>query len=251
MSLYLDVKDLVVIYDRATILNKVTAGVNIGESVSLVGPNGAGKTTFLRAITGLVKWEKDTLKGTRGGRITFEGSVKFDNEEISQLRANEIVQRRLILCPERGRLFGEMTVKENLIVGAFLCKDKQLIEKNIDKIYNIFSTLKKREKQTAGTLSGGERSMLAIGRALMSNAKVLLLDEPSFGLAPRMKEYLFECLKEVQKTGITMLLVEQDVSFAFDLATRHYVFSRGKVIAEGTTSELLRDKLVRKTYLGL
>ena len=251
MSLYLEVKDLVVIYDRAVILNKVSAGVNIGESVSLVGPNGAGKTTFLRAITGLVKWEKDTLKGTRGGRITLEGSVKFDNEEISQLRANRIAQRGVILCPERGRLFGEMNVKENLMVGAYLCKDRQVIRKNFDKIYSIFSTLKEREKQTAGTLSGGERSILAIGRALMSNAKILMLDEPSFGLAPQVMEYLLGCLREVQKTGISMLLVEQDVSFAFDFATRNYVFSRGKVIAEGTESELLSDEIVRKTYLGL
>jgi len=248
---YLEVQDLVVIYDRAVILNKVSLGVERREAIGLVGPNGAGKSTLLRAITGLVKWERDTLKGTVAGRITVEGSVKFDGEEISGLPAHEIAGKGVILAPERGKPFREMTVKENLRAGALLCKNNKTKKENLEKVYALFPLLQEREKQTSGTVSGGERAMLAIGRALMSEAKILMLDEPSLGLAPRVKDYLFERLEEIRKTGITMLIVEQDVSFAFDLVARSYVLSRGKVIAEGNVSELLADELVRKTYLGL
>ena len=144
-----------------------------------------------------------------------------------------------------------MTVLENLEVGAYLYRDKNIVRENIDKVYKLFPILRKRENQIAGTLSGGERTMLAIGRALASQAKFLLIDEPSVGLAPRVKEDLFDRIKDVHGMGITILMTEQDVSFAFDLASRNYVLSRGKIIAEGSGGELLEDELIRKTYLGL
>lgn len=249
--MYLEVQNLSVIYDRAAVLNEVNLHVDLKELVSLVGPNGAGKSTLLRAMVGLVKWEKDTLKGTRGGKITLKGSVKFDGEEIFDLPAHEIAPKGLVICPERARPFKELTVKENLLSGAYLCKDKKVSAESLDRVYSLFPVLKKREKQVSGTLSGGERTMLAIGRALMSQGKLLLIDEPSVGLAPLLKEDLFERIKEVHSMGVTILLTEQDISYAFDIASRNYVMSRGKVIAEGSAEDLLADELIRKTYLGL
>ena len=200
--MYLEVKDLTVLYDRAMVLNEVSLHVDSGELVSLVGPNGAGKSTLLRAMAGLVKWEKDTLKGTVLGKITLEGSVIFDGEEMMKLPAHEIAKRGLILCPERGRPFREMTVLENLEAGAYLCKDKKVMRGKPEERYIIlFPILKKRENQISGTLSGGERTMLAIGRALMSQAKLLLIDEPSTGLAPMIKEHLFERIRDVHEFG--------------------------------------------------
>jgi branched-chain amino acid transport system ATP-binding protein len=248
---YLEVRDLTVLYDTAMVLNEVSLRVETGELVGLVGPNGAGKSTLLRAIAGLVKWEKDTLRGTVVGKITLQGRVLFDGEEMTQLPAHEIAKRGLILCPERGRPFREMTVLDNLETGAYLCKDKELVSQSLEKVFRLFPVLKKRETQISGTLSGGERTMLSIGRALMSQAKFLLIDEPSVGLAPMIKDDLFDRIRDVHGLGITILLVEQDTSFAFDLATRNYVLSKGKVIAEGTASELLADEIIRKTYLGL
>jgi branched-chain amino acid transport system ATP-binding protein len=233
------------------VLNKVSLQVNRGELVSLVGPNGAGKSTLLRAMSGLVRWEKDTLKGTTLGKITLEGSVLFDGEEMIKYRAHEIAQRGLIICPERGRPFREMTVQENLDSGAYLCKDKNVVKASKDKVYTLFPILKERAGQVSGTLSGGERTMLSIGRALMSQAKLLMIDEPSTGLAPLVKQDLFERIRDVHGLGITILLVEQDIGFAFDLAKRNYVLSQGKLIAEGTPDELISDEIVRKTYLGL
>lgn len=247
----LKVDNLTVLYDRAMVLNKVGLFVEEGEMVSLVGPNGAGKTTLLRALAGLVKWEKDSLKGTVGGKITLKGRVEFGGEEISRLRAHEIVQRGLVLCPERGRPFREMNVRENLEAGAYLCRQKGVIEENLQKVFELFPILEKRQKQIAGTISGGERTMLAIGRCLMAQARFLLIDEPSVGLAPRVKEDLFERVKDVHGMGITILLTEQDISFAFDLATRHYVLSQGQMMAQGSAAELLEDEVVRESYLGL
>jgi branched-chain amino acid transport system ATP-binding protein len=250
VSLYLEVKNLSVLYDRAIVLNGLSLHVNSGELVGLVGPNGAGKSTLLNAMSGLIKWQLDTLKGTVSGKITLNGSVKFDGEELISLPAHEIARRGVILCPERGRPFREMTVKENLEVGA-LFVDKKVADQNLEKVYALFPVLKKRSSQVAGTLSGGERTMLSIGRSLMSEPKILLIDEPSVGLAPLIKDSLFERIRDVQGMGVTILLTEQDVSFAFDLASRNYVISRGKIIAEGTSQELLADELIRETYLGL
>ena len=249
--MFLEVKDISVYYDTAQVLNKVSLHVEEGEVVSVVGSNGAGKTTLLRRIAGLVKWEKDTFKGTKSGRITIEGSVKFKGEEIDKLEAYQIASRGLILCPERGRLYQEMTVTENLKVHAFLCKDKKVIQQNFEKVYALFPILKDRGKQIAGTLSGGERTMLAIGRALMSQTQLMLIDEPSTGLSPKVKDELFNRLKEIHGLGLTILLVEQDVSYAFEMAQRNYVMSKGHIVSEGTVTELLADEFLRKTYLGL
>lgn len=233
------------------VLNKVSLQVERGEAVGLVGPNGAGKSTLMRAMTGLVQWEKDNLKGTTQGKITIQGSVKFNGEELLYVPASKIAQRGLILCPERGRPFKEMTVKENLESGAYLVRNKQVIKESLEKVYFLFPRLKERLNQVSGTLSGGERTMLSIGRSLMSQAKLLLIDEPSTGLAPLVKEDLFARIKDVHGLGITILLVEQDIGFAFDLAPRNYILSQGKIIAEGSSDELLADETIRKTYLGL
>lgn len=206
--MYFEVKDLTVLYDRAMVLNKVSLHVNEGEMVSLVGPNGAGKTTLLRTIAGLVKWEKDAHKGTVSGKITTEGSVTFDGEDLSNLPASAIVKRGLILTPERGRPFREMTVKENLHIGAYLCKDKNVIKENLERVYELFPVLKARQNQVAGTISGGERTMLSIGRSLMGQVKLLLIDEPSVGLAPKVKEHMFQRVREVHGLGIAILLTE-------------------------------------------
>jgi len=249
--LYLEIQNLTLIYDRAIVLNEASFQVELKELVGMVGPNGAGKSSLLRAVSGLVKWEQEALKGTVRGKITLTGSVKFEGEEIMGRPAHEIARKGLILCPERGRPFREMTVKENLLAGAYCYSDKKLILESLEKIYSLFPVLKRREKQYSGTLSGGERTMLSIGRSLMSQAKLLLIDEPSVGLAPMVKEDLFARIRDIHEMGITILMTEQDVSFAFDLATRNYVLSRGKVIAEGTGPKLLEDEIIRKTYLGL
>ena len=247
----LEVKNLKVFYDTAMILNDLSMGVDEGELVSLVGPNGAGKTTLLRAITGLVRWEKSTMRGARAGNITIEGTVHFAGDRIDKLAAHEIVRRGLVHCPERRRPFREMTVTDNLKAGAYLCQDKREVQRRFEMVYQLFPVLKDRGNQISGTLSGGEQQMLAIGRALMFPPKLLCIDEPSTGLSARLKEELFGRIKEIQNSGIAMLLVEQDVSAAFKLASRNYILSHGRVIAEGTSEELLKDETVRKTYLGL
>jgi len=225
--------------------------VDAGELVSVVGPNGAGKTTLLRAITGLVRWEKDVMRRARAGDITIEGSVQFAGERIDKLPAHDIAKRGLIHCPERRRPFREMTVTENLKAGGYLCNERREVQRRLEMVYQLFPVLKERGNQISGTLSGGEQQMLAIGRALMFQPKLLCIDEPLMGLAPMLKRDLLERIKEIQRSGITVLLVEQDVSSAFGLASRNYVLSHGRVIAEGTSEELLKDETIRKTYLGL
>ena len=248
----LEVKDVTVRYDTAMVLDDASLKVDKGELVGLVGPNGAGKTTILRAISGLINWEKEVLKGTRQASITFEGSIEFEGERIERLSASQIAKRGLLLCPERGRPFVEMTVKDNLLAGAYLCKDKKETNSGLAKVYELFPRLKERANQISGTLSGGERQMLAIGRALMRQPKLMLVDEPSSGLAPKLKEDLFKRVEEIyRELGVTILLAEQDVSFAFELSVRNYVMSRGHIIAHGTAQELLKDETIRKTYLGL
>jgi branched-chain amino acid transport system ATP-binding protein len=249
--LLLEVKNLKVCYATAMLLNDVSLCVNEGELVSMVGPNGAGKSTLIRAITGLIRWERSIKKGTRAGDITIEGNVTFDGERVDSIEPHEIAKRGLVHCPERARVFSEMTVTDNLKAGAYLCKDRNEIRENLEQVYKLFPVLKERGKQVAGTLSGGERQMLAIGRALMMHPKLLCIDEPSTGLSTKLKTELFQRIKEIRDTGISLLLVEQDVGSAFKLATRNYVLSHGRVIAEGTGEELLRDETIRKTYLGL
>ncbi|MDP2920536.1 MAG: ABC transporter ATP-binding protein [Dehalococcoidia bacterium] len=248
----LEVKNVTVKFDTAMVLDDANLKVEKGELVGLVGPNGAGKTTLLRACAGLIKWQKEVARGTRNADITFDGTVEFEGERIDKLSAYEIARRGLVLCPERGRPFTEMTVKDNLLAGAFLSKDGNEIKNSLTKVYELFPRLKEREKQISGTLSGGERQMLCIGRALMHQPKFMLVDEPSSGLAPKLKEDLFKRVEEIYRSlGVTILLAEQDVSFAFSLASRNYVMSRGHIIAQGTAKDLLADETIRKTYLGL
>jgi branched-chain amino acid transport system ATP-binding protein len=249
--LLLEVADLMVCYDRAMIINGLSINVEKGELVSLVGPNGAGKSTLLRAITGLVAWEREITRRSTGGDVIIEGTVTFDGERIDQIPAHEIVKRGLIHCPERRRPFREMTVIDNLYAGAYLLKDKKEVQTNLENVYQLFPVVKERSTQISGTLSGGEQQMLAIGRALMFQPKLLCIDEPSTGLAPILRRQVFEKIGEIRNLGITLLLVEQEVSTVFKMASRNYVLSAGKIIAEGTGEQLLKDEVIRKTYLGL
>lgn len=240
-----------VCYDRAMIINGLSINVERGELVSLVGPNGAGKSTLLRAITGLVAWEREITRRSTGGDVIIEGTVTFNGERIDQIPAHEIVKRGLIHCPERRRPFREMTVIDNLYAGAYLLKDKKEVQANLENVYQLFPVVKERSTQISGTLSGGEQQMLAIGRALMFQPKLLCIDEPSTGLAPILRRQVFEKIGEIRNLGITLLLVEQEVSTVFKMASRNYVLSAGKIIAEGTGEQLLKDEVIRKTYLGL
>ncbi|MGB5924812.1 MAG: ABC transporter ATP-binding protein [Dehalococcoidia bacterium] len=248
----LEVKNVIVRYDTATILDEASLTVGKGELVGLVGPNGAGKTTLLRAIAGLINWDREVLRGTRKSDVTFEGTIEFEGERIDKLTGNQIAQKGLQLCPQMGRPFVEMTVRDNLLAGAYLCKNQKEVDESLDRVYELFPRLKERANQISGTLSGGERQMLAVGRSLMRRPKFMLVDEPSSGLAPKIKDDLFKRVEEIYKElGVTILLAEQDISFAFALSKRNYVMSRGHIIAQGTAEELLKDETIRKTYLGM
>jgi branched-chain amino acid transport system ATP-binding protein len=249
--LLLEIANLRVSYDKALLINNLSMGVDEGELVSLVGPNGAGKSTLLRAITGLVNWEKEITRRSAKEEISIKGTISFMGERIDKVPAYNIVKKGLILCPERRRPFREMSVLDNLYAGAYLDKDNSQIQKNLESVYELFPVLKARSKQISGTLSGGEQQMLAIGRALMSSPKLLCIDEPSTGLAPILRAEVFEKIAEIRNLGITILLVEQEVSTVFKMASRNYVLSSGKIIAEGTGDQLLQDEILRKTYLGL
>jgi branched-chain amino acid transport system ATP-binding protein len=249
--LLLEVTHLTVCYDRAMILNDLSLGVEREELVSLVGPNGAGKSTLLRAITGLVAWEKEITRRSTGGDVTIEGTVTFDGERIDQVPAHAIVKRGLIHCPERRRPFREMTVIDNLYAGAYLLTEKKEIQDDLEKVYQLFPVLHMRSNQISGTLSGGEQQMLALGRALMSRPKLMCIDEPSTGLAPILRKHVFEKIGEIRNLGMSLLLVEQEVSTVFKMSSRNYVLSSGKIIAEGTGEQLLQNEVLRKTYLGL
>jgi branched-chain amino acid transport system ATP-binding protein len=251
LILLLEIDNLTVRYDKAVLINNLSMAVDEGELVSLVGPNGAGKSTLLRAITGLVNWEKDITRRSAKEDISIRGTIRFGGERIDQTPAHKIVKKGLIHCPERRRPFREMTVLDNLRAGAYLVNDSLQNQKSLESVYLLFPILKKRSSQISGTLSGGEQQMLAIGRALMSNPKLLCIDEPSTGLAPILRAEVFEKIAEIRTLGITILLVEQEVSTVFKMASRNYVLSSGKIIAEGTAEELLLDEVLRKTYLGL
>lgn len=246
----LEISNLKICYDKAMIINDISLHVEEGELVSLVGPNGAGKSTCLRALTGLVTWEKGIHRGGDGD-ITIEGTVEFMAKRIERTPAHEIAAMGLIHCPERRRPFKEMSVLENLKAGAYMLKDKGETAENLRHVYELFPRLKERSHQVSGTLSGGEQQMLAIGRALMSTPKLLCIDEPSTGLAPIMRAEVFRKIKQIKDMGITVLLVEQEVSTVFTMTDRNYVLSSGKIIAEGKGEDLLKDENLRKTYLGL
>jgi len=246
----LEVKGLTVRYDKAVILNGVSLAVGEGELVGLVGPNGAGKSTLLRAISGLVRFEARMKRGTEGD-IVLDGEVWFAGERIDALPAHEIWRRGLVHCPERRRPFRELTVLENLLAGAYLASGASETERRLERCYESFPRLAARRGQVAGTLSGGEQQMLAIARALMFEAKLLCVDEPSLGLAPMIREELFAAVARVHAGGVPVLLVEQEVGQVFRMAGRNYVLSQGRIIASGTGAELRADETLRAGYLGL
>jgi len=246
----LEVSGLSVRYDKAQLLNGVSLSVDEGELVGVVGPNGAGKSTMLRAISGLVQWEAQTKRGTTGD-IRVEGSIKFDGEPIEAMPAHEIRRRGLVLCPERRRPFRELTVLENLLAGGYLARSRAELEQNLQRCYQLFPRLKERRDQIAGTLSGGEQQMLSTARALMFKAKLLCIDEPSLGLAPRIRQELFAAIQSIHQSGIPVLLVEQEVATVFQMADRNYVLSQGKIIAQGSGKQLMADESLRAGYLGL
>ena len=246
----LEVRNLSVRYDKAQILNGVSLAVDDGEFVGLVGPNGAGKSTLLRAISGLVRFEERMKRGTTGD-IVLEGEVMFAGERVDALAAHEIRKLGLVHCPERRRPFRELTVLENLLAGAFLSKDARQTSERLERCFALFPRLSERKAQIAGTLSGGEQQMLATARALMYEAKLLAIDEPSLGLAPRIREELFAAIAKIHAEGVPVLLVEQEVGQVFKMADRNYVLSQGRIIAEGSARSLMADETLRAGYLGL
>jgi branched-chain amino acid transport system ATP-binding protein len=243
----LEVKNLTVHYDGAMALNNVSISVEEGELVAVVGPNGAGKTTLLKAISGTIR----ELQRIRREKARLTGEIIFEGKRIDRLKPWSIVKKGIIHCPERRRLFSEMTVYENLIMGSYLRKDKDEVKKDLERVYQLFPVLKERRNQMAQTLSGGEGQMLAIARALMARPKLLMIDEPSLGLAPLAKQKVFESIKEIWESGVTILLVEQDVSMALSLATRGYVLTHGRIAAHGTSEELLKNEDLREMYIGI
>jgi branched-chain amino acid transport system ATP-binding protein len=228
----------------------VSLRVEEGELVGLVGPNGAGKSTLLRAITGLVRFEEQMKRGTTGD-IVLEGEVRFAGERIDALAPHEIRMRGLGHCPERRRPFRELTVLENLLAGAFLSKSEAQTNQRLEHCFALFPRLAERRAQVAGTLSGGEQQMLATARALMFEAKLLVIDEPSLGLAPKIREELFAAIGKIHGEGVPVLLVEQEVGQVFRMASRNYVLSQGRIIAEGSAASLMGDETLRAGYLGL
>ncbi len=231
----LEVKDLHVSYGAIKALRGISFEVNQGEIVTMIGANGAGKSTTMNTVSGLVKAES--------------GSVTFEGDGLVGVKAHKIVERGLALCPEGRRVFTQMTVAENLDMGGYLRTDAENAE-TIEMVYSHFPRLKERVNQTAGTLSGGEQQMLAMGRALMSRPKLLMLDEPSMGLAPILVDEIFTIIKELNEAGTTILLVEQNASMALSIADRGYVLEIGKVVKTGSGQDLLHDDDVRKAYLG-
>jgi len=243
----LEVKDLTVHYDGAMALNRVNLKVEDGEFVGVVGPNGSGKTTLLRTISGVIK---EVAPGRRE-HPSVSGTITYDGKRIDKLKAWKIVKMGIVHCPERRRPFSEMSTIENLMMGAYLRKDKQEVKKDLEWVYELFPILKERANQMSQTLSGGEQQMLAIARALMSKPKLLAIDEPSLGLAPMLKENVLERIKEIWRSGVTVLLVEQDVSTTLATAQRIYVLAHGRIAVEGTREELMKNRDVREIYLGL
>ena len=235
MSL-LQVKDLVVSYGGIEALKGISFKVNEGEIATLIGANGAGKSTTLRAITSIVP-----IKG---------GSIIFDGEDITHMDTQKIVERGIALVPEGRRVFANLTVLENLKIGAYLRKDKAQIEKDIKYIYSLFPRLEERSWQLAGTLSGGEQQMLAVGRAMMTKPRMIMMDEPSLGLAPLVVKDIFAIIKRLREEGITILLIEQNANAALKAANYGYVMETGRITLDGSGEELLTNKSVQEAYLG-
>lgn len=232
----LELRDVDTNYGAVEVLRDVSILINEGEIVCLLGPNAAGKTTTLKTILGLVSPAK--------------GSIHLDGKRIDGQRTQEIVARGVTMVPEGRRLFAQMTVKENLEIGAELRTNKEEIQKDLDRVVELFPRLKERYSQKAGSLSGGEQQMCAMGRALMAHPKVLLMDEPSMGLAPILVEQVFEIIKEINALGTTIFLVEQNASMALEIADRGYVLQTGEVVLSDTAENLLQSEEVKEAYLG-
>ncbi len=233
-DLLLDIKDLHVSYGGIKAVKGIDIQVNKGEIVTLIGANGAGKSTTLRTIAGLLKAD--------------QGEIIYKGEDITKLETNDIVSKGIALVPEGRRVFPDLTVLENLKIGAYLRKDN--LKDDIEWIYSLFPRLEERHWQLAGTLSGGEQQMLAVGRALMSHPEVIMMDEPSLGLAPIIVQGIFDIIKEINKQGVTILLIEQNANMALKTAHKGYVMETGNITLEGTGMDLLNDEAVKAAYLG-
>ncbi|WMM24284.1 ABC transporter ATP-binding protein [Tissierella sp. MB52-C2] len=232
----LSIKNLHVSYGGIKALRGINIDISENKIVTLIGANGAGKSSTLRAIMNLVKKE--------------QGIVEYDSEDLTNLKTMEIVKKGIVLSPEGRRVFANLTVEENLILGAYTRKDKVGINEDIQKVYNLFPRLKERSWQKSGTLSGGEQQMLAVGRAMMIRPKVLMLDEPSLGLAPLLVKDIFDIIKEIHSQGNTILLVEQNAKKALEIADYAYVLETGSLVLEGKGEELLNNTKVKEAYLG-
>lgn len=232
----LKIEDLHVSYGMINAIKGVSFEVNEGEVVSLIGANGAGKTTILHTITGLLKPKS--------------GSVIFEGKELTTTPAHSIVKLGMAHVPEGRRVFADLTVYENLMLGAYTRKDKKEIAESLEMIYSRFPRLEERKKQTAGTLSGGEQQMLAMGRALMSKPRIILMDEPSMGLSPLFVNEVFDIIKKISASGTTVLLVEQNAKKALSISDRAYVLETGKIALTGKASDLINDDKIKKAYLG-
>ena len=233
----LDVRDIHTYYGNIHALKGISLTVEQGEIVTLIGSNGAGKTTTLRSICGLQK--------PRQGNILLEG------EDISPLKAHEVVSKGVAMVPEGRGIFARLTVSENLDLGAYTRNDRAAIQQDLERVYSIFPRLKERQHQVAGTLSGGEQQMLATGRALMAHPRLLLMDEPSMGLAPVLVEAIFDVIKTINREGTTILLVEQNALMALSIAHRGYVIQTGQIVLQDTAANLKNNEMVQKAYLGM
>jgi len=234
----LEVENLALLYGRIQALHGISLTVDQGEIVAMIGANGAGKSTTMRAISGLRPVAGDSV-------------IRFDGEDITHLRADLRVIRGISQSPEGRGVFPGMTVRENLDMGAYTRRDLAGIATDLDRVFSLFPQLRQRRDQPAGTLSGGEQQMLAVGRALMSRPKLMLLDEPSMGLAPMLIQQIFDIIKEINEQGTTILLVEQNAQQALALAHRTYVLETGRIVSSGTGEELLHDPAVKDAYLGV
>ncbi|MBP5279513.1 MAG: ABC transporter ATP-binding protein, partial [Erysipelotrichaceae bacterium] len=226
----------VVRYGVIEAIKGISFEVNDGEIVTLIGANGAGKTTTMHTISGLLK--------------PYSGTGELDGVDISKVAAHKIVEMGVAQCPERRRIFASQSVEDNLLLGAYTRKDKEEIEKDLQNVYRLFPRLEERKRQLGGTLSGGEQQMLAMGRALMSKPKIMLLDEPSMGLSPLLVKEIFSIIKEINENGTSILLVEQNAKMALSIAQRAYVIETGRIVMSGTGEQLLNSEDIRKAYLG-
>lgn len=224
-------------YGYLQILWDISLEINRGEVVAVLGSNGVGKTTMLKVISGLLK--------------PSSGKVFFRDEEITGISPDQLCAKGLVIIPEERNLFTAMSVYENLMMGAFTVRDKKVIQRNLEYVYELFPRLKEREKQLVGTMSGGERQMVAIARGLMSNPELIMLDEPSMGLSPQNSLIVFDALKKLKSQGVTVLIVEQNVNTTLQFADRAYLMDQGRIVMSGTSQELTADDRIQKMYLGL